>query len=97
MSAFAPIMFGDVGPNFHPVVSSSDLRQIVGALLTYGLLIAVLMLVACGATWALASAHGSWHTAAKAKTGLIVALLGAALLGSALAWANWLLDVGASL
>ncbi|WP_369675205.1 DUF6112 family protein [Nocardioides psychrotolerans] len=37
-------------PDFGAVGGSADLRQIVGALLTYGLVIAVLMVVTCGAT-----------------------------------------------
>lgn len=69
----------------------------VGALLTYSLLIAVLMLIVCAAGWAIGSAKGSWQTASKAKTGLFVALSGAVLTGGALAWTNWLLDVGAQL
>jgi len=86
-----------VGPDFGAVGGSGQLRAIVGALLTYGLIIAVLMVVTCGATWAVASSSGSWQAASKAKTGLFVALGGAALTGGALAWANWLLDVGAQL
>jgi hypothetical protein len=86
-----------VGPDFGAVGGTDTLRGIVGALLTYGLLTAVLMLVACSTTWAIASAHGSWNAASRAKTGVAVALGGAALTGSALAWANWLLGVGASL
>lgn len=86
-----------VGPDFGAVGGSADLRQIVGALLTYGLVIAVLMVISCGATWAISSSSGSWQAASKAKTGLFVALGGATLTGGALAWANWLLDVGASL
>ena len=86
-----------VGPDFGAVASSSGLRGIVGALLTYGLLVAVLMLLVCAGTWAVASASGSWQTASRSKAGLFVALLGAVLLGGALAWTNWLLDVGASL
>jgi hypothetical protein len=86
-----------VGPDFGAVGGSSQLRAIVGALLTYGLVVAVLMVVICAATWAIGSAQGSWQTASKAKTGLFVAVGGAVLTGAALAWANWLLDVGASL
>ena len=86
-----------VRPNFSAVNGSGDLRAIVGALLTYGLIIAVLILVVCSAAWALASHSGSWHTAQKAKTGMLVALGGAALTGAALTWANWLLDLGAHL
>jgi type IV secretory pathway VirB2 component (pilin) len=86
-----------VGPDFGAVGGSSELRAIVGALLTYGLVVAVLMVIVCAATWAIGSAQGSWQTASKAKTGLFVALGGAALTGGALAWANWLLGVGATL
>ena len=87
----------EVGPDFGAVGGSGDLRAIVGALLTYGLIIAVLMLVVSAATWAIASSSGSWHTAQKAKLGCLVALGGATLAGAALTWANWLLDIGAHL
>jgi hypothetical protein len=83
-----------VGPDFGAVGGSGDLRTIVGALLTYGLIVAVLMLVISATTWAIASSSGSWHTAQKAKLGCFVAIGGAALTGAALTWANWLLDIG---
>ena len=86
-----------VSPNFGAVGGSGDLRALVGALLTYGLIIAVLMLVITATTWAIASSSGSWHTAQKAKVGCLVALGGATLTGAALTWANWLLDMGAHL
>lgn len=86
-----------VGPDFGAVGGSGELGAIVGALMTYGLIVAVLMVVVCAATWGVASAHGSWQIASKARTGLQVALGGAALTGGALAWANLLLDVGATL
>lgn len=69
----------------------------IGALLTIGLVVAVLMLIICAAGWAIGSANGSWQTAGRAKTGVVVALAGAMLLGGALVWAHWLLDLGASL
>lgn len=86
-----------VSPDFGAVGGSSQLRQIIGALLTYGLIVAVLMVVVCGATWAIASSSGSSHATSKAKTGLFVALGGAILTGGVLVWANWLLGIGASL
>ena len=92
-----PDLIPMVGPDFGAVGGSGQLRQIVGALMTFALITSVLMLVVCAATWAVASANGSWQAASKAKTGLFVALGGALLTGSALAWANWLLGVGASL
>lgn len=86
-----------VGPDFGAVGGASGLRTIVGALLTYALITAVLMVVLCAAAWAIGSAQGSWQTASKGKVGLSVALGGAVLTGGALVWANWLLDVGATL
>ncbi|WP_300578892.1 DUF6112 family protein [uncultured Nocardioides sp.] len=83
-----------IGPDFGALGGSGNLRAIVGALLTYGLIVAVLMLVVSAATWAIASSAGSWHTAQKAKLGCFVAIGGAALTGAALTWANWLLDIG---
>ncbi|GAB4005443.1 DUF6112 family protein [Nocardioides ultimimeridianus] len=86
-----------VGPDFGAVGGSAGFRSVVGALLTYGLIIAVLMLVVSATAWALASGSGSWHTAQRAKLGCFVALGGATLIGAALTWANWLLGVGAHL
>jgi len=98
MTAFTTIArTASVRPDFGAVDGAAKFRGIVGALLTYSLVIAVLMLIICSITWALASHAGSWHTAQKAKLGLFVALGGAALAGAALAWANWLLDIGAHL
>lgn len=84
----------NLGPDFGAVGASGDLRAIVGALLTYGLIVAVLMLVVSATTWAISSSTGSWHTAQKAKLGCLVAIGGATLTGAALTWANWLLDIG---
>jgi hypothetical protein len=84
----------DVGPDFGAVGSSGDLRSIVGALLTYALIVAVLMLVVSATAWAIASSSGSWHNAQKAKLGCFAAIVGATLTGAALTWANWLLDIG---
>ena len=84
----------NVGPNFGAVGGSGDLRAVVGALLTYGLIVAVLMLVVSAVTWAIASNSGSSHTAQKAKLGCFVAIGGTTLTGAALPWANWLLDIG---
>lgn len=83
-----------VAPNFGAADWSDDLRNIVGALLMYGLIIAVLMLIVSATTWAISSNSGSWHTAQKAKLGCFVAIGGATVTGAALTWANWLLDIG---
>jgi len=87
----------DVGPDFGAVAAADDLSQIVGALLTVSLVAAVAMLIVSAVAWAIASNAGSWHTATRARTGVLVAVGGAALTGGALVWTNWLLDTGAAL
>lgn len=56
----------------------------------WGLAVAVGMVVVCAATWALASTHSQPHTAAKAKSGILVALAGALLLGAGHTYLAWL-------
>jgi steroid 5-alpha reductase family enzyme len=87
----------DVFPDFGGVGASGDLRSVVGALLTFVLIVAVLMLVVCAIVWAIASAHGNYQAATKARTGLWVAVGAAALAGAGVTWVNFLLDLGSTL
>lgn len=86
-----------VGPDFGAVAAADDLARVIGALLTIALITAVALLIVCAITWAIAASSGSWHTVARARAGVLVAIGGAALTGGALAWTNWLLDLGATL
>ncbi|MFH5824722.1 DUF6112 family protein [Georgenia sp. AZ-5] len=86
-----------VGPDFDAVAATEQLSHIIGALLTVGLITAVGMLIVCAITWAVASSSGAWHSAARARTGVLVAIGGATLTGGALAWTNWLLHTGSTL
>lgn len=87
----------DVFPDFGAVGGAEELRSIVGALLTFVLIVAVLMMIISGVAWALASANGNFQTAARARLGLWVACCAAALAGAGVAWVNFLLDVGSTL
>ncbi|WP_104091037.1 DUF6112 family protein [Cryobacterium sp. N19] len=87
----------DVFPDFGAVGGASELKSIVGALLTFVLIIAVFMMIISGVTWALASASGNFQTATRARVGLWVACGAAALAGAGVAWVNFLLDVGSTL
>lgn len=86
-----------VFPDFGALDAAGQLRTVIGALLTVALIIAVLMLLVCAVGWAIASAHGNYQAATKARTGLLVALGAAALAGAGVAWMNFLLGVGATL
>ncbi len=84
----------DVFPDFGSVGGTSDLRAVVGALLMFVLIIAVLMLIVSAIVWAIASSTGNPHTATKARIGAWVALGAAALAGAGVAWVTFLLGVG---
>ena len=87
----------DVFPDFGAVGGAEELQNIVGALLTFVLIISVLMMVITGVTWALASANGNFQTAVRARTGLWVACGAAALAGAGVAWVNFLIGIGSTL
>ncbi|WP_454131405.1 DUF6112 family protein [Microbacterium lacticum] len=87
----------DVFPDFGGVGGAGDLRAIVGALLMFVLIIAVLMLIVCAIVWAIASSSGNYQAATKARTGLLVTLGAAALAGAGVAWVNFLLGIGEQL
>ena len=86
-----------VFPDFDGLGGIGDLRAIVGALLTFVLIVAVLMLIVWAIVWAIATAQGNYATASKGRTGVLVALGAAVLAGGGVAWMNWLLTVGSSL
>jgi len=87
----------DVFPDFGAVGGASELKSIVGVLLTFVLIIAVLIMIISGVTWALASTHGNFHAATRARLGLWVACGAAALAGAGVAWVDFLLRVGSTL
>lgn len=84
-------------PDFNGLGGIGDLRAVVGALLTFVLIIAVLMLIISAIVWAIASAHGNYATASKGRTGVLVSLGAAVLAGAGVTWMNWLLNLGQQL
>ena len=93
----ALLLPADVFPDFGAVGADAELRAVIGALLTFVLVIAVLMLIVSAIVWAVASANGNYQAATRARTGLFVALGAAVLAGGGVAWVNWLIDLGSTL
>lgn len=87
----------NVYPDLGGVGGKSTLIEIVGALLTMVLIVAVLMIVISGIVWAVSSSTGNPQAAAKGKVGVFVALGAAALAGAGVTWTNFLLNLGDSL
>ena len=84
----------DVFPDFDGLGGIGDLRAVVGALLTFVLIVAVLMLIVSAIVWAIAAANGNHAIASKGRTGVLVALGAAVLAGGGVAWMNWLIALG---
>ncbi|GAA0497575.1 hypothetical protein GCM10009532_21850 [Microbacterium aurantiacum] len=87
----------DIFPDFGAVGGAGELRVIVGALLMYVLVFAVLAILICATTWVIASTSGNYQSAMRARNGLLVAVGAAALAGAAVAWMNFLIGVGQQL
>lgn len=92
----APTGMG-VFPNFDGLGGIGDLKTVIGALLTIILIVAVLMVIVSAVVWAVATAHGNYSTAIKARTGVLVALGAAVLAGGGVTWMNWLIHLGRQL
>ena len=83
-----------VFPDFDGLGGIGDLKQVIGALLTVVLIVAVLMLIVSAIVWAIAAANGNHAIASKGRTGVLVALGAAVLAGGGVAWMNWLIALG---
>lgn len=86
-----------VYPDFGGVGGSGVLESVIGAVMSIVLVVAVLMIVVCAATWTICCSQGNAAGAGKARTGVLVALGAAILDGGGIAWLNFLLHVGRGL
>lgn len=90
---------GDPGvrPNDNGLPGLGVLQQMVGALLTWGLLACVAGLVVSVIVWALAHHQGNYAHASTGKTGVLVAAGGALLIGGADAIIAFFSNLGAGI
>lgn len=84
----------NVFPDFDGLSGITDLARVIGALLTVVLMVAVAMLIISAIIWAVSASGGNYHAATRGRTGVLVSLGAAILAGSAVAWVNWLIDLG---
>lgn len=87
----------DVFPDFEGLSGIGDLQEVIGALLTVVLVVAVLMIVISAIIWAIATNSGNPTAASKGRAGVLVSLGAAILAGGAVAWMNWLISLGQQL
>ena len=84
----------EVFPDFDGLGGIGDLKQVIGALLTIVLIVAVLMVIVSSICWAFGASHGNPALASKGRVGVLVGIGAAALAGAGVAWVNWLIALG---
>ena len=72
-------------------------REIVGAMLTFGLVACVAAVVASAVVWGFAANGGNPHMAGRGKTGVIVSAVAALLIGGANAIVTFFSAAGSAL
>ena len=85
-----------MSPDF-TAVAGSGVEQVVGALLTIVLILAVATVIVSGIGWAIGQATGNWQVAAKGRAGVLAGLGAGVAAGLGVAWLNDLLRLGETL
>ncbi|MDA8281284.1 MAG: DUF6112 family protein [Actinomycetota bacterium] len=86
-----------VSPNTSGLPGITELQNIVGALLTVGLIGSLGGLVLSAIVWAVGNHSTNPHLAGRGKTGVLVAFVAAALTGGAVTLINFFAGAGAKL
>ena len=87
----------NVSPNSSGLPGIGELQNVVGALLTVGLIASVAGLAISAAMWAIGSHSTNPVLAGRGKTGVLVACAAAALTGGAVALINFFANAGGAL
>jgi hypothetical protein len=86
----------NIGPNSNGLPGISQLKNIVGATMTVGLILAVLALIVSAVVWALGANSSNPHLAGRGKFGVLVGLGAAIITGASVALVNFFWNVGQS-
>jgi hypothetical protein len=86
----------DISPNSNGLPGIGQLRTIVGASMTVGLILAVLALIISAVVWAYGANASNPHVAGRGKLGVLVALGSAIVTGASVTMVNFFWNVGQS-
>ena len=86
----------NISPNSNGLPGIGQLRTIVGATMTVGLILAVLALIVSAAVWALGANSSNPHMAGRGKFGVLIGLGAAIVTGASVALVNFFWNVGQS-
>lgn len=87
----------NVSPNTSGLPGISELQNIVGALLTVGLVAALAGLALSAIVWSVGNHSTNPVLSGRGKTGVLVSFVAAALIGGAVALINFFAGAGAKL
>jgi hypothetical protein len=85
-----------ISPNSNGLPGIGQLRDVVGAAMTVGLILAVLALIISAIVWALGANSSNPHLAGRGKVGVLVGLGAAIITGASVTLVNFFWNVGQS-
>ncbi|TFC44872.1 hypothetical protein E3T24_13975 [Cryobacterium sp. TmT2-59] len=86
----------DIDPNTDGLPGIEQLRVIVGAAMTVGLILAVLALIIAAVVWGYGANSSNPHLASRGKLGVLVACGAAIVCGASVTLVNFFWTVGQS-
>jgi hypothetical protein len=86
-----------VKPNTDGLPGLPQLREFAGALLTFGLVLCVVVAVVSAVSWGFGANSGNPHLAGRGKTGVVIAVGAALLIGGANALITFFARIGQTL
>src|SRR5690606_16974578 len=84
----------NIEPNDSGLPGIAQLRDIVGAVMTVGLILSVLALIVSAIVWGLGANSSNPHLASRGKTGVLVWCGAAAPCGAGVSWISFFWTVG---
>ncbi|MCL1899947.1 MAG: DUF6112 family protein [Promicromonosporaceae bacterium] len=86
----------NISPNDSGLPGISQLKTIVGAVMTVGLILSVLALIISAIIWGFGSNSSNPHLASRGKLGVIVSCAAAVICGASVTLINFFWNVGQS-
>ena len=83
-----------ISPNSDGLPGIAQLRTIVGAVMTIGLILSVLALIISAIVWGFGANSSNPHLAGRGKTGVLVSCGAAVICGAAVTLVNFFWNVG---
>jgi hypothetical protein len=84
----------DIDPNTNGLPGIDQLKLIVGAVMTFGLILSVLALIVSAVVWGFGANSSNPHLAGRGKIGVLISCAAAVLCGAAVTLVNFAWGVG---